>query len=277
MKILRNVDDAMEFTKGNYQKSVGLVPTMGFLHAGHRSLIEEARKNNNIVVVSIFVNPTQFGPNEDYEKYPRDEESDFKLCENAGVDAVFVPDANEFYDNHKTYVTIEDLKDNLCGKTRPIHFRGVLTVLTKLFNIFRPTNAYFGKKDAQQFLIVKKTVKDLNFGINIVPCPIKREDDGLAISSRNVYLSEEERKAAPVLYRALEKGRSSIKKGMRSDDLVKIIRDEIEKEQLAKIEYIQVVDTDEIKDVEIIDRDVLVALAVHFGNTRLIDNFFYEV
>ena len=153
MKVLRNVEEALEFTKGNYQKSVGLVPTMGFLHAGHKSLIDEARKNNDIVVVSIFVNPTQFGPGEDYEAYPRDEKRDFKLCEDAGVDAVFTPDPKEFYQNHKTYVTIEDLKDNLCGKTRPIHFRGVLTVLTKLFHIFKPTNAYFGRKDAQQFLM----------------------------------------------------------------------------------------------------------------------------
>lgn len=277
MKVLRNVEEALEFTKGNYQKSVGLVPTMGFLHAGHKSLIDEARKNNDIVVVSIFVNPTQFGPGEDYEAYPRDEERDFKLCEDAGVDAVFIPDPKEFYQNHKTYVTIEDLKDNLCGKTRPIHFRGVLTVLTKLFHIFKPTNAYFGRKDAQQFLIVKKAVYDLNFGINIVPCPIKREDDGLAISSRNVYLSEEERKAAPILHKALEKGRAAIKKGMKAEDLIKIIVDEIKTEKLSDIEYVQVVDTKEIKDVDIIDGDVLVALAVRFGKTRLIDNFFYEV
>lgn len=277
MKVLRNVEDALEFTNGNYQKTVGLVPTMGYLHAGHKSLIDEARKNNDIVIVSIFVNPTQFGPNEDYDSYPRDEKRDFKLCEDAGVDAVFTPDAKEFYKNHKTYVTIEDLKDNLCGKTRPIHFRGVLTVLTKLFHIFRPTNAYFGRKDAQQYLIVKKAVEDLNFGINIIPVPIKREDDGLAISSRNVYLSDEERKAAPILNKALEKGKSSIKKGMKAEDLIKIIKDEIETEKLADIEYVQVVDTQEIKDVDVIDKDVLVALAVRFGNTRLIDNFFYEV
>ena len=277
MKVLRNVEEALEFTKGNYHKSVGLVPTMGFLHAGHKSLIDEARKNNEIVVVSIFVNPTQFGPGEDYEAYPRDEERDFKLCEEAGVDAVFTPDPKKFYQNHKTYVTIEDLKDNLCGKTRPIHFRGVLTVLTKLFHIFKPTNAYFGRKDAQQFLIVKKAVYDLNFGINIVPCPIKREDDGLAISSRNVYLSEEERKAAPILHKALEKGRAAIKKGMKAEDLIKIIVDEIKTEKLSDIEYVQVVDTKEIKDVDVIDGDVLVALAVRFGKTRLIDNFFFEV
>nr|WP_019138875.1 pantoate--beta-alanine ligase [Peptoniphilus timonensis] len=247
------------------------------MHQGHKSLIDEARKNNDVVIVSIFVNPTQFGPGEDYEAYPRDEKRDFKLCEDAGVDAVFTPDPKEFYQNHKTYVTIEDLKDNLCGKTRPIHFRGVLTVLTKLFNIFRPTNAYFGRKDAQQFLIVKKAVYDLNFGINIIPCPIKREEDGLAISSRNVYLSDEERKAAPVLNRALEKGKAAIKKGMKAEDLIKIIEDEIKTEELADIEYVQVVDTEEIKDIDIIDKDVLVALAVRFGNTRLIDNFFYEV
>ena len=277
MKVLRNVEEALEFTKGNYQKSVGLVPTMGFLHAGHKSLIDEARKNNDIVVVSIFVNPTQFGPGEDYEAYPRDEKRDFKLCEDSGVDVVFTPDPKEFYQNHKTYVTIEDLKDNLCGKTRPIHFRGVLTVLTKLFHIFKPTNAYFGRKDAQQFLIVKKAVYDLNFGINIVPCPIKREDDGLAISSRNVYLSEEERKAAPILHKALEKGRAAIKKGMKAEELIKIIVDEIKTEKLSDIEYVQVVDTKEIKDVDVIDGDVLVALAVRFGKTRLIDNFFYDV
>lgn len=277
MKVLRNVQEALEFTKGNYQKSVGLVPTMGFLHAGHKSLMDEARKNNDVVIVSIFVNPTQFGPGEDYESYPRDEERDFKLCEEAGVDAVFTPDPEKFYQNHKTYVTIEDLKDNLCGKTRPIHFRGVLTVLTKLFHIFRPTRAYFGRKDAQQFLIVKKAVKDLNFGIEIVPCPIKREDDGLAISSRNVYLSDEERKAAPVLNRALEKGKAAMKKGIKAEDLIKIIEDEIKTEDLADIEYVQVVDTEEIKDMDVIDRDCLVALAVRFGTTRLIDNFFFEV
>ena len=257
--------------------TIGLVPTMGYLHEGHASLIKKCRKENDRVVVSVFVNPTQFGPNEDLEDYPRDFARDSALCESIGADLIFHPEPEEMYDDACAYVSIHTLSDTLCGKTRPIHFKGVCTVVSKLFNIITPDNAYFGQKDAQQLAIIKKMVKDLNFDIRIVGCPIIREEDGLAKSSRNTYLNPEERKAALCLHRAVLRGQEIIEAGCSSEG----IRQEMEKvilaEPLAKIDYISVVDALTMQPVDAVDRDVLVAMAVYIGKTRLIDNFSYEV
>ena len=264
-----------EWKKAGY--SIGLVPTMGFLHEGHASLIRKCREENDKVVVSVFVNPTQFGPNEDLEDYPRDFERDCALCESIGADLIFHPEPEEMYQDACAYVSINTLSDTLCGKTRPIHFKGVCTVVSKLFNIVTPDNAYFGQKDAQQLAIIRKMVKDLNFDIRIVGCPIIREDDGLAKSSRNTYLSAEERKAALCLSRAVRKGQEIVSKGCTSESVMEEMRAIVESEPLARIDYISVVDALTMQPVEKVDRDVLVAMAVYIGKTRLIDNFSYEV
>ena len=257
--------------------SVGLVPTMGFLHEGHASLIKRAHEENDRVVVSDFVNPTQFGPNEDLESYPRDFDRDCKLCEEMGADLVFHPDPSEMYHDQHTYVTIDTLSETLCGVTRPIHFRGVCTVVSKLFNILTPDRAYFGEKDAQQLAIIRKMVLDLNFDIEIVGCPIVREEDGLAKSSRNTYLSAEERKAALCLSRAVKRGQEVISAGCDSSVVLDAMKEVINAEPLAKIDYVSVVDALDMQPVEKIDKDVLVAMAVYIGKTRLIDNFSYKV
>ena len=257
--------------------SIGLVPPIGFLHEGHASLIRKCREENDKVVVSVFVNPTQFGPNEDLEDYPRDFERDCALCESIGADLIFHPEPEEMYQDACAYVSINTLSDTLCGKTRPIHFKGVCTVVSKLFNIVTPDNAYFGQKDAQQLAIIRKMVKDLNFDIRIVGCPIIREEDGLAKSSRNTYLSAEERKAALCLSRAVRKGQEIVSKGCTSESVMKEMRVIVESEPLARIDYISVVDALTMQPVEKVDSDVLVAMAVYIGKTRLIDNFSYEV
>ena len=264
-----------EWKRAGY--SIGLVPTMGFLHEGHASLIKKCREENDKVVVSVFVNPTQFGPNEDLEDYPRDFERDCALCESIGADLIFHPEPEEMYQDACAYVSINTLSDTLCGKTRPIHFKGVCTVVSKLFNIVTPDNAYFGQKDAQQLAIIRKMVKDLNFDIRIVGCPIIREEDGLAKSSRNTYLNPEERKAALCLSQAVKKGQAIIAKGCSSESVLKEMRGIVESEPLARIDYISVVDALTMQPVEQVDRDVLVAMAVYIGKTRLIDNFSYEV
>lgn len=258
-------------------KSIGLVPTMGYLHEGHGSLIQRCRQENDIVVVSVFVNPTQFGPNEDLEAYPRDFQRDSQLCEKLGCDIIFHPEASEMYKNPYTYVNIETLSDHLCGQTRPIHFKGVCTVVSKLFHIVQPDRAYFGEKDAQQLAIIKKMVMDLDFDIEIVGCPIIREEDGLAKSSRNVYLNKEERQAALCLYHSIQKGKELIHKDMKANDLIDEMKKIIYSEPLARIDYVSVVDALTLQDVEVIDQDVLVAMAVYIGKTRLIDNFSYKV
>ncbi len=278
MKVVTTVAETRSIVK-EWKKqglTVGLVPTMGFLHQGHGSLIERARKENDRVVVSVFVNPTQFGPNEDLESYPRDLERDKALCQEKGADLIFHPEASEVYVDPKAYVNIEGLSDNLCGKTRPIHFKGVCTVVSKLFNIVTPDRAYFGEKDAQQLAIIKKMVKDLNFDIEIQGCPIVREDDGLAVSSRNTYLSPEERKAALCLSQAVNLGKEKIKAGMKAADLTGEMKALIEKEPLAKIDYVEAVDALTIQPVDTIAGEVLVAMAVYIGKTRLIDNFMWE-
>ena len=258
--------------------TIGLVPTMGYLHEGHKSLIVRAAAENDRVVVSDFVNPTQFGPTEDLESYPRDFDRDCKLCEEAGAALVFHPEPSEMYaPNACTYVNMDELTHELCGLTRPIHFRGVCTVVSKLFNIVSPDRAYFGQKDAQQLAIIKKMVKDLDFDIEIVGCPIIREEDGLAKSSRNTYLSPDERKAALFLSRAVRKGQEIISAGMESDSVLSEMRKVIQAEPLARIDYVSMVDALTMQDVEKVDRDVLVAMAVYIGKTRLIDNFSFEV
>ena len=258
-------------------KSIGLVPTMGFLHEGHASLIARARKENDIVVVSDFVNPTQFGPNEDLEAYPRDFERDSALCESLGADLIFHPEPEEMYHDPCAFVSIDTLSETLCGKTRPIHFKGVCTVVSKLFHIVAPDRAYFGQKDAQQLAIIKKMVLDLNFDLEVVGCPIVREEDGLAKSSRNTYLSAEERKAALCLSKAVKKGQELIKAGCSAEDVLAPMRAIIEAEPLAKIDYVSMVDALTMQPVENVEKDVLVAMAVYIGKTRLIDNFSYEV
>ncbi len=254
-------------------KTVGFVPTMGYLHEGHMSLIDAARENDK-VVVSIFVNPIQFGPNEDLASYPRDLEHDAKMCQEHGVDLIFHPTPEEMYgDNFYSFVDMNVLTQELCGLTRPVHFRGVCTVVTKLFNIVAPNKAYFGQKDAQQLAVVRRMVKDLNMPIEIVGCPIVREADGLAKSSRNTYLSEEERKAALVLSRSIFLAKEMAEKGER--DAAKIISamtEVIEKEPLAKIDYVKAVNSLTMQQVEKIEGEVLVAIAVYIGKTRLIDN-----
>ena len=257
--------------------TVGLVPTMGFLHEAHKSLIVRAAAENDRVVVSDFVNPTQFGPNEDLESYPRDFERDCKLCEEAGAALVFHPEPSEMYaPNACTYVNMDELTHELCGLTRPIHFRGVCTVVSKLFNIVTPDRAYFGQKDAQQLAVIRRMVRDLNFGIQIVGCPIIREEDGLAKSSRNTYLSAEERTAALVLSRAVAEGQRLMEAGERSAATVlDAMKQLIEAEPLARIDYVEMVSWDGIKPVETVGGPVLVARAVYIGKTRLIDNFIF--
>ena len=279
MKIVKSIDELRKDLKG-YKlegKSIGLVPTMGFLHEGHASLIRKARAENDIVVVSDFINPIQFGPKEDLKTYPRDLESDSKLCENIGVDFIFAPEASEMYHDRKTFVDIEDMSNNLCGAKRPGHFRGVCTVCTKLFNITGADRAYFGQKDAQQVAIIKKVVFDLNIPIEIIPCPIVREDDGLALSSRNTYLSEEERKAALCLSKAIFKGEELAKNGASVSEVLEKMKEIISSEKLAKIDYISAVDLATMKDSKDFADDRLIAIAVFIGKTRLIDNFIYRV
>ena len=280
MKIVKTISEVRAAVKAWRAEglSVGLVPTMGFLHEGHKSLIDRAVKENDRVVVSDFVNPTQFGPTEDLASYPRDLERDATLCENAGAALLFNPEPSEMYaEDACTFVDMSGLTGELCGKSRPIHFRGVCTVVSKLFHIVAPDRAYFGQKDAQQLAIIRKMVQDLNFDIQIVGCPIIREEDGLAKSSRNTYLSAEERKAALCLSRAVKTGQEAICKGIKAEEILSKMRAVIEAEPLAKIDYVSMVDALDMQPVESVEKDVLVAMAVYIGKTRLIDNFSYEV
>ena len=278
MQIARTVEEAKQITRAwkRNGETIGLVPTMGYLHEGHASLIERARKENDRVVVSVFLNPTQFAPNEDLESYPRDFDRDCALCEKIGADLVFHPEPEEMYHDPHAFVNIDLLSSTMDGAARPIHFRGVCTVVSKLFNIMQPDNAYFGQKDAQQLAIVKKMAADLNFDVKVNGCPIVREADGLAKSSRNTYLSAEERAAAPILFKAIQKGREIIEPGMRAADLEAAMKDVLASEPLANTEYVTAVDALTMQPVEAIDRDVLVAMAVRIGTTRLIDNFSYQ-
>lgn len=276
MKISGKIDEVRAQVK-EWKKqglSVALVPTMGYLHEGHKSLMERARKENDKVVVSIFVNPMQFGPNEDLESYPRDLDRDSKICEAAGVDLIFHPEVEEMYgpDFH-AYVDMHTLPEKLCGASRPVHFRGVQTVVSKLFHIIPADRAYFGQKDAQQLAIIRRMVMDLNFDIEIIGCPIIREEDGLAKSSRNTYLSEEERKQAVILNQSLEAAMDAINAGEKDAAKVKqIIIDKLHTCPLAKIDYVEVVSFDTNQPIEKVEGAVLIAIAVYIGTTRLIDN-----
>lgn len=255
--------------------TVGLVPTMGYLHEGHGSLITRARKENDRVVVSVFVNPMQFGPGEDLESYPRDLEKDSAYCESLGADLIFHPEPEEMYTaGFCSYVDMSVLTEELCGLSRPVHFRGVCTVVNKLFNIVQPNRAYFGEKDAQQLAVIRRMVEDLNMDLEIVGCPIVREEDGLAKSSRNTYLSDEERAAALVLSKAVKLGEELVKAGER--DAKKIVSEMsalIQKEPLARIDYVKAVDGLTMQQIDTVKSPMLVALAVFIGKTRLIDNF----
>ena len=275
MKIVGTVKEVREQVK-EWKKqglSVGFVPTMGYLHEGHKSLMDAARKGNDKVVVSIFVNPMQFGPTEDLATYPRDLDHDAALCESAGVDLIFHPEAEEMYEkDFCSFVDMTGLTEGLCGKTRPIHFRGVCTVVNKLFNIVTPDHAYFGQKDGQQLAVIKRMVRDLNMDIEIVGCPIVREEDGLAKSSRNTYLSSEERKAALILSKTVALGKELAKTEKDANKVVEAMKKNIETEPLAKIDYVEAVDALSIAPVEKLEGTCMLAMAVYIGKTRLIDN-----
>ena len=276
MQIIKEIDK-LRTVLTDYRKigrRIGLVPTMGYFHEGHLSLIDAIRKKADIVVVSLFVNPTQFGPAEDLDRYPRDFKRDEHLARERGADILFYPDVKEMYpEPFFTYVVTDQLSGVLCGKSRPVHFRGVTTVVTKLFNIVQPDVAIFGRKDAQQAIIIRRMVKDLNFPIEIIVAPIIREPDGLAMSSRNIYLSEEERKQAPVIYAALQKAFATVQNGETSSEKIKQqIRRKIESAGLACIDYIELIRERDLQTVDQIEPDTFVAVAVWFGKTRLIDN-----
>ena len=280
MVVLNKVNVVREQVKAwkSQGLKVGFVPTMGYLHEGHESLIKRASEENDKVVVSIFVNPIQFGPKEDLASYPRDLKRDSEICKRAGASIIFHPENEEMYFNDFcTFVDMNGLTKELCGKSRPIHFRGVCTVVSKLFNIVAPHRAYFGEKDAQQLAVIKRMVRDLNIDVEIIGCPIIREEDGLAKSSRNTYLSTEERQAATILNKSLVKAKDLITLGERnSKTIIKAIEETISTEPLAKIDYIQVVDSLSIEPIKTIEGSVLVAIAVFIGKTRLIDNFTFE-
>lgn len=280
MKIAKTIHDLKNAISsfGN-NKTLGFVPTMGFLHEGHQSLIRKARDENDIVVVSIFVNPTQFGPGEDFEAYPKDFERDAERTRTAGADILFLPDPLEIYPkNSATFVEVEGpITQRLCGSSRPTHFKGVTTVVTILFNLVNPNRAYFGQKDAQQVAVIKKMVRDLHMNVSIVPCPIVREEDGLALSSRNTYLSSEERKQAIILSCSLKHIQGLYDSGENEvATLTAILAQKINTMPLADIDYVDILDFDTLEPIEKIHAPALAAVAVRFGNTRLIDNIILE-
>lgn len=260
-------------------KSIGYVPTMGYLHEGHLTLIKEARKNNDIVVISVFVNPLQFGPNEDFAAYPRDIDHDASLASKAGVDYLFYPDTIEMYPSKmSSIVKVEERIDVLCGRQRNGHFDGVATVLVKLFNIIQPNRAYFGMKDAQQVAVVDGLIKDFNFPIELIPVPIVREADGLAKSSRNVYLNEVERKEAKELYQSLQKAKAAIEKGEKSPEkIILLIKEHLTQYTNGHIDYVEIYSYPELKPIEQISNQIIIAIAVKFSKARLIDNITIEV
>jgi len=255
-------------------KTIGFVPTMGYLHEGHLSLVRESIKEADSTVVSVFINPAQFGPTEDFEDYPRDMKRDSEILEKEGVDYLFVPEVKEMYpEGYKTYVEVCGFQDRLCGRSRPGHFRGVSTVVLKLFNIVNPDFSFFGQKDAQQAIILEKMVQDLDLEVKIEILPIIREEDGLALSSRNTYLNTEERRAALVLSKSLGEAQKMIEKGERDvESIIRRMKEIIKGEPLAKIDYIEIVDIDNLNPLTSIGKKVLVALAVFIGKVRLIDN-----
>jgi len=286
MKVVRTIAEARAAVeayrertiRGGGRPSIGFVPTMGYLHEGHLSLMKAARRDTEFVVLSVFVNPLQFGPSEDYERYPRDEARDLRMAEEAGVDLAFLPDVREMYpEPPKTRVIVSELSEPLCGRSRPGHFEGVATVVSKLFHIIQPDRAYFGLKDAQQVAVVERMVADLNIPVQIVACPTVREPDGLALSSRNVYLSPEERKQATVLYRALSRLDEWLAQGLTApQELKRKLEEEIRTAPLADIDYVEVLEYPSLSPVKtpsVVDAGrIIAAVAVRFGKTRLIDN-----
>jgi pantoate--beta-alanine ligase len=276
MKVINTITD-MRKTRQELTEPVGFVPTMGYLHEGHLSLVKQAREENDSVVVSIFVNPTQFGPKEDFKSYPRDTERDLKILKPL-TDIVFMPSTLEMYpEDYDTWITPGGIAERLEGAARPGHFRGVDTVVAKLFNIVQPTRAYFGQKDAQQVAVIKKMVADLNMNLEFVTCPTLREADGLAMSSRNIYLDPEQRRAATVLFKALTMAKELWEQGVKEAGTIRRRMTElIEEEKLAVINYISIANPETLKEMHHIKTPALVSLAVKFGKTRLIDNIILE-
>jgi len=276
MEILRTIDSVRQWVRAQREggRAIHFVPTMGYFHEGHLSLMRRARDDGGAVIVSIFVNPLQFGPSEDLERYPRDFERDCQMAQSVGVDAIFAPETDEMYPaGYQTVVRVQALSQPLCGWSRPGHFEGVATVVLKLFNIITPDRAYFGMKDYQQLRVIQQMVRDLNLPIEIVPCPIVREADGLAMSSRNVYLSPDDRTAATVVYRSLQWAQAQHAAGERNAHvLCDGIYRQIAAEPLARIDYVEIVDAETLQPIERIERPALVAIAVFFGKARLIDN-----
>ena len=277
MQIAKTIAD-MKALRTKSLGSVGFVPTMGYLHQGHLALVKQSRAENSVVIASIFVNPTQFGPTEDFKSYPRDTERDLAMLEKEKTDIVFMPSAEEMYpEGFNSWVDVEKVTDRLEGSYRPGHFKGVATVVAKLFNIVEPARAYFGQKDAQQALVIKKMVADLNMNLEVIVAPTVRESDGLAMSSRNVYLNPQERQASIVLFKALTLARNRREKGERNAETVRQeMTSLISQEPLAKIEYVSIADAQTLEELSKIDRPALVSLAVRFGKTRLIDNMLLE-
>ena len=276
MKIIDTIA-AIKAERNSLDESLGFVPTMGYLHKGHLSLVKKARNENTTVAASIFVNPTQFGPGEDFESYPRDTERDLKLLE-PYTDIVFMPTADDLYPaGYNSWVDVKGLTDKLEGASRPTHFRGVTTIVAKLFNIVRPTRSYFGQKDAQQLAVIKKMVNDLNMNLEVIACPTIREPDGLAMSSRNSYLKPDERKAAPVLYQSLKLAEKLYSEGERNAEKIRReMMSLIQQQPAADIDYISIADNETLDEVDEITRPVLVSLAVKIGKPRLIDNLILE-
>jgi pantoate--beta-alanine ligase len=278
MEVIKTIHDLRHKLTNSKNGLIGLVPTMGFLHAGHASLLEKAKQECRVVVLSIFVNPLQFGPNEDYEHYPRDTQRDLALAEKSGADYVFMPEVAEIYpEPMKTVIKVSELTDSLCGASRPGHFDGVATVVAKLLHIVEPDRVYFGMKDAQQVAVVEQMIKDLNINTRVVPCPTLRETDGLALSSRNVYLSAEERKQALVLSQALSLSKDWLEENGEIDLLEKRIIDFIQTSPLAEVDYVKALQYPSLTEINHVDeikggKSLLIALAVKFGRTRLIDN-----
>ncbi len=276
MKVIASIDQMKRTAKRlkSQGKTIGFVPTMGFLHQGHLSLVRESLRRADVTVVSIFVNPTQFGPGEDFKDYPRDLKKDSEFLKREGVDYLFVPEPDEMYpESYKTFVEVHELQNRLCGRSRPTHFRGVCTVVLKLFNIVSPDISFFGQKDAQQAIIIKRMVRDLNADVKVEVLPTFREKDGLALSSRNIYLNEEQRKAAIVLSESLKEAEAMVEKGERNvAAILSRMREIISKEPQANIDYVEIVDMEELNPIKRIEKKALAAMAVFVGRARLIDN-----
>jgi pantoate--beta-alanine ligase len=280
MEIIRTIKEIKEFSSQarHAGKTIAFVPTMGYFHEGHLRLMREGRKRGDLLIISLFVNPTQFGPNEDFKNYPRDFERDRKMAEEVGVDILFAPEASDMYPpNHQTIVRVEKVTRNLCGRSRSTHFQGVTTVVLMLFEIVMPHVAIFGEKDYQQLVTIQQMVRDLHMSVEVLGMPTVREADGLAMSSRNTYLLPEERKAALSLYRSLQKAKGLLQKGERKVDRILHEMNEIlQSEPLVRIDYVQICDAHTLQDVDRIEGEVVVALAAYLGKTRLIDNLVYR-